>query len=97
MSRQIVIVVDGGVGEGYIRVGPVETLAELLEAQQLGADYFDIGEVFALNPMNELKPVRYTVTGADDFDDEQRATAVVTVFFPDGGQDGCTYTVDGAA
>jgi hypothetical protein len=96
MSRQIVIVVDGGVGAGDIRVGPVEMLAELLEAQQRGAD-FDIGEVFALNPMNELKPVHYVVTGADDFDDLQHATAVVTVFFPDGGQDSCSYAVDGAA
>jgi hypothetical protein len=95
MGRQLVMVIDGGVGEGRIQVGTVQELAELIRYQELG-DY-GVTEVFALSQLNELKRVHTRVTGGDKFDENDLATATVTVVFPDGAREWSTYQVDGRA
>ncbi len=97
-GRQIVFVLDGGIGEGFLQLGDVTELAERLRGSHYGdADAYIIGEVFALDPLNELKPVIWTATGVGCFDHDDRAYPVVTVTFPDGAREQASYSIDGRA
>lgn len=94
-ERQIVMVVDGGIGEGHLELATVTRLAKVLQHREHGD--FEVTEVFALSQLNELKQVQYTVTGGGEFDENDLATVVVTVVFPDGHRESASYVVDGRA
>jgi hypothetical protein len=94
-GRQILIVVDGGIGEAYMQLGTVTELADLLERAHY-ADY-DITEVYALSQLNELKAINWTVVGGDTFDEDQWAHLTVTVVFSDGAREQAHYRLDGRA
>jgi hypothetical protein len=95
-GRQIMFVVDAGIGEAFMEVGDVADLADRLRHAHYG-DEVDITEVYALSQLNELKPVAWRITGANHYDDNSMAYPVLTVTFPDGGTEQATYAIDGRA
>jgi hypothetical protein len=95
-GRQIMYVVDAGIGEAFMEVGGVTDLAERLRHAHY-TEEFDITEVYALSQLNELKPVTWRITGASDYDENSMAYPVLTVTFPDGGTEQATYAIDGRA
>lgn len=93
-GRQIMFVVDGGIGEAFMEVGDVAVLADRLRSAHYNDDV-DITEVYALSQLNELTLVHWTIAGAHDYGDNEMAYPVVTVIFPDGGREWATYQIDG--
>lgn len=91
--RQIMYIRDGGVGERFMVVGTIAELAKEME----DAEYVDyeVSEVFGLDQMGDLKPLRWDVRGGDKFDDQDLAHPILTIHFPDGHRDERGYQIDG--
>lgn len=92
--RQLVILRDGGTGEGQLILGDVNELADLLRYEEHG-DY-SITEVYGLSQLNELKQVTWK-SAQSEYDDNDWASVTVTVVFPDGAREQAGYPVDGRA
>lgn len=91
-GRQIMYIRDGGVGERQMVLGTVRDLmSEVVLADC--ADY-EVNMVFALDQMGELREVAWSAK-LGKFDEQDLASGVVEVVFPDGARETAPYTVDG--
>lgn len=95
-GRQIMFVVDGGIGEAHMELGTVSDLAERLRCAHY-SDAYEVTEVYGLSQLNEVKALRWTATGGDTFDEDHWAHVTVTVEFPDRGREQGYYRIDGRA
>lgn len=93
-GRQIMYIQDGGVGERFMQVGSVQDLANEVKVAEY--TYYEVGQVYALDQMGEVKPVAWS-TEVGEFDEHGFAGATVEVVFPDGGRESTNYRVDGNA
>lgn len=94
MSRQIMFIRDGGVGERSMVLGTIYDLAAEFKA----ADYtdYEITGVYALDQMGELKQIS-VAAAVGAYDENGFAAGQVTVVFPDGARESAHYSVDGNA
>jgi len=95
-GRQIMILVDGGIGEAHMELGTVADLAERLRCAHY-SDAYEVTEVYGLNQLNELKSLIWTTVGDGKYDEDQWAHVTVTVMFPDGAREQAYFRIDGRA
>lgn len=92
--RQIMYIQDGGPGERHMVLGTAADLAREMQLCRMYDEYV-VAEVFGLDQMGDLKPLRWEVTGVPAFDDNDYAYPDVVVHFPDGHRDVARYRIDG--